>query len=187
MAAGNTGGSRLALALLAATMLTPLDRAEAAPGDPIGAEFQVNSYTTGGQNWPAVAADADGDFVVVWQSAGQDGSGSGVYAQRYNAAGDAVGGEFRVNTTTVNEQVYPAVAMDADGDFVVSWIGVVTGTPRIFAQRYDAAGVAQGGEFQVGGLDPAPGPPAVAMNRPSVASNRPTRRRRNPTASNKPT
>jgi len=36
MAAGNTGRPRLALALLAATMLTPLDWVQAAPGDPIG-------------------------------------------------------------------------------------------------------------------------------------------------------
>jgi hypothetical protein len=27
--------------------------------------------------------DADGDFIVAWQSFGQDGSGEGVYAQRY--------------------------------------------------------------------------------------------------------
>src|SRR5262245_39773576 len=34
-----------------------------------------------------------------------------------------VGPEFRVNTTTANDQRYPTVAMDADGDFVVSWTG----------------------------------------------------------------
>jgi hypothetical protein len=31
--------------------------------------------------------DAAGNFVVTWSSYGQDGSGSGIYAQRYNAAG----------------------------------------------------------------------------------------------------
>ena len=64
--------------------------------------------------------DADGDFVVTWSSHGQDGSGWGVYAQRYNAAGVTQGGEFRVNTTTANTQGSPTVAMDADGDFVVT-------------------------------------------------------------------
>ncbi len=50
----------------------------------------------------------------------QDGSGTGVYAQRYSATGVAQGAEFRVNTITSNSQRDPAVAMDADGDFVVT-------------------------------------------------------------------
>ena len=44
---------------------------------PVGPEFRVNTYTTGGQVVPSVAMDADGDFVVTWDSLGQDGSGSG--------------------------------------------------------------------------------------------------------------
>src|SRR5262245_37811447 len=37
-----------------------------------GPEFQVNTYTANGQSLPAVAADGNGNFVVVWQSSGQD-------------------------------------------------------------------------------------------------------------------
>ncbi len=146
-----------------------------AAGLPQGIEFRVNTVTADSQSEPAVAMDADGDFVVTWQSANQDGSGIGVYAQRYNAAGVpqgvefrvnsvtwanqflprwrwtrmatssspgcpptrtarlrhlraalqccgvAQGVEFRVNTFTANGQSTPTVAMDADGDFVVSW------------------------------------------------------------------
>ena len=29
--------------------------------------------------------DLLGDFVIVWQSNGQDGNGTGVYGQRYSA------------------------------------------------------------------------------------------------------
>ena len=65
--------------------------------------------------------DADGDFVVAWQSAGQDGCSYGVYAQRFNAAGVAQGSEFQVNTYTTDNQAASSVAMDADGDFVVAW------------------------------------------------------------------
>ena len=65
-----------------------------------GAEFRVNSYTTDFQQIPAVALDDAGDFVIVWNSAGQDGSNDGVYAQRYNAAGTPQGGQFRVNSYT---------------------------------------------------------------------------------------
>jgi hypothetical protein len=50
---------------------------------PIGPEFQVNTYTTGDQRTflygrRNVGMDASGNFVVVWESAGQDGSGFGV-------------------------------------------------------------------------------------------------------------
>jgi len=48
----------------------------AAQPTPLGSEFQVNSYTTGGQRLPSVASDAAGHFVVVWQSNGSSGSDS---------------------------------------------------------------------------------------------------------------
>ncbi len=37
---------------------------------PVGGEIQVNTFTTGPQWAPALAMDADGDFVVVWTSYG---------------------------------------------------------------------------------------------------------------------
>src|SRR5262249_18764908 len=42
------------------------------------------TYTTGSKQTPRVAATPDGNFVVAWQGAyGQDGSGAGVFAQRF--------------------------------------------------------------------------------------------------------
>jgi hypothetical protein len=118
------------------------------PAPPL--EFPVNTTTAGVQRHPEIALDADGDSVVVWVSEGQDGEGAGVYAQRYDATGAAQGGEFRVNTTTAAHQQQPRVAMDADGDFVVVWTGTGPGDAEgIFAQAYDAAGNARGGEFRV--------------------------------------
>ena len=55
----------------------------ASTGVPLGTEFQVNTYTTGGQTAPSVAADALGNFVVVWDSELQDGSDYGIFGQRY--------------------------------------------------------------------------------------------------------
>ena len=88
---------------------------------PAGGEFLVNTYTTDDQRFASVAMDASGNFVVVWESGGQDGSGFGAYAQRYNAQGQPQGGESRVNTNTASQQWYPSVAMDASGSFVVVW------------------------------------------------------------------
>ncbi|MFO1003249.1 MAG: M10 family metallopeptidase C-terminal domain-containing protein [Planctomycetaceae bacterium] len=134
---------------------------------PVGGEFLVNTTTAESQAAASMAMDADGDFVVAWTSSLQDGSITGVYAQRYDAAGVAQGGEFRVNTTTVNEQSLPAVAMDADGDFVIAWQSILQdgSDSGIYAQRYDSAGVAQGGEFRVNTtVTNGQGLPAVAMD-----------------------
>lgn len=86
-----------------------------------GSEFRVNTYTTSQQENPVIAIDATGEFVVAWSSLGQDGSDWGVYAQRFNAAGVSQGSEFRVNTYTTGNQSGPSIAMDADGDFVITW------------------------------------------------------------------
>ncbi|WP_143854090.1 beta strand repeat-containing protein [Nostoc sp. 'Peltigera membranacea cyanobiont' 210A] len=120
-------------------------------GVAVGGEFKVNTYTNSTQYNPTVAMDADGDFVISWNSYGQDGSSWGIYAQRYNSAGVAVGGEFKVNTYTNSDQYNPTVAMDADGDFVISWnsYGQDGSSNGIYAQRYNGAGVAVGGEFKI--------------------------------------
>jgi hypothetical protein len=121
-----------------------------AQGNAVGGQFQVNS-TPGYQAYSTVAMDAAGDFVVSWSSYGQDGSGWGVYAQRYDASGNAVGGEFQVNTTTAGDQMYSSVAMGSYGNFVIVWSGKGQNSSgwNVFGQRYDIAGSPLGGEFQV--------------------------------------
>jgi hypothetical protein len=61
-----------------------LGRRYFANGAPLGPEFLVNTYTTGNQDNPSVAMTRSGQFVVAWDSNGQDGSGYGVFAQRYD-------------------------------------------------------------------------------------------------------
>src|SRR5688500_3514224 len=120
-------------------------------GGPQGGEFIVNTFTTDNQLFPAVAMDADGDFVVAWNSYGQDGSANGVYAQRFDKTGAARGGEFRVNAFTTGDQDFPSVATDHGGDFVIAWesAGQDGSGDGVYARRYSAAGAAQGGEFLV--------------------------------------
>ncbi|MBE9102857.1 cadherin domain-containing protein, partial [Vacuolonema iberomarrocanum] len=129
-------------------------------GIPQGGEISVNSTTTGTQTTNAevfgvdytpraIASDAQGNFVVTWTSAGQDGDRNGVYARLYDSNGNPLVAEFQVNTTTLDNQENAVVAMDEDGDFVIAWQG--DGGYGIYAQRFDSAGVAQGGEIQVAG------------------------------------
>lgn len=120
-------------------------------GAAVGAEFAVNTFTTGDQWLASVAGLADGGLIVTYDSDGQDGSGWGVYARRYNAAGNALGSEFLVNTTTANAQRETTVTGLTDGGFVVAWesIGQDGSGSGIYAQRYDSGGTAVGGEFRV--------------------------------------
>jgi len=121
-----------------------------ASGIPLGSEFQVNSYTTGNQSYPAVASAATGNFVVVWNGSGQDGSSYGVFGQRFSASGLPLGSEFQVNSYTTGLQATPRVASDASGNFVVVWQSYQDGSGSgVFGQRFNASGVPQGGEFQV--------------------------------------
>ena len=116
-----------------------------------GSEFRINTFTAGGQTYASASALVGGGFVVTWSSNGQDGSGNGIYGQRYTAAGVADGGEFRVNTFTTSGQVFSAVTTLNGGGFVVTWTsnGQDGSTDGIYGQRYTAAGVADGGEFRV--------------------------------------
>jgi hypothetical protein len=121
----------------------------AASGAALGAEFQVNVYTTNDQYAAAVAMDAGGRFVVVWSSIGQDGDSYGVFGRRYDATGGAVGGEFQVNSYTTLGQSRPAIAMNATGSFVVVYAGQDADSDGIVGQRYGATGGAVGTEFQI--------------------------------------
>lgn len=117
---------------------------------PLGTAFPVNTYTTGSQDGAAVANDANGNFVVVWTSYGQDGSSLGIFGQRFSAAGGLQGNEFLVNSHTTNFQARPSVASDASGNFVVVWVSPQDGGyTNIFGQRFSASGVRLGTEFRV--------------------------------------
>jgi Ca2+-binding RTX toxin-like protein len=121
-----------------------------ANGTRAGVEFQVNTYTTSYQDVPSITSLSDG-FVITWQSFGQDGSGEGVFAQRFAVDGTKIDDEFRVNTYTTNDQCTPSVASLSDGGFVFTWMssGQDGDGWGVFAQRFAADGSKVGGEIQV--------------------------------------
>ncbi|MEO8426662.1 MAG: hypothetical protein ABI651_06065 [Verrucomicrobiota bacterium] len=143
----------------------------AANGTFVTGDVMVNTWTIGQQINPAVAALADGNVVFVWSSFGQDGSLQGVFAQRFSSSGEKLDGEFRVNQTTQLNQRTPAVAVLANGNFIVTWIsekraGIVnnrdeTGripdlasgadvyTVDVFGRIHDVSGNAVADEFKI--------------------------------------
>jgi hypothetical protein len=142
-----------------------------ADGNRNGSEFIVNTTATGSQHTPRVAMDDAGDFVITWESNDQDGSLYGVYAQRYNADGSKPvinGSEFLVNNFTTNNQIHPDVAMDNNGNFVITWASSNQGDgdyDAIYARRYDSNGDPQSSEFKVNTFtDFVQFQPAIAMS-----------------------
>jgi hypothetical protein len=102
-----------------------------------GATALVNTHLPGNQYAPHLSA-IGADYMIVWTSLGQDGSREGVFGQFVHEDGSLVGGEFLVNTTTVGQQMQPAVASDGSGQFLVVWTGF-TFSPNsfdLYAQRY---------------------------------------------------
>jgi hypothetical protein len=120
------------------------------PGEAQGPPFPINTYTVDGQSFPAVCADAAGNFVVVWESgspeAGQDGSYFGVFGRRFLAGGTPRAGEFAVNTYTTDFQTFPTIGCGSVGRFVVTWnsFGQDGSYYGVFGQRFDSNGAPAG-------------------------------------------
>ncbi len=118
------------------------------------AQWRVNMFTTGMQEYGRIAMNANGEAVVVWQSYNQDGSEWSVHGQRFDSTGSRVGGEFQVNTFTRGSQRYADVAMSDDGSFVVSYqhvsaYGDPVEPPKVYNRQYRKDGTAFAAEYAV--------------------------------------
>jgi hypothetical protein len=125
--------------------------------------FLVNQFTNYNQRTPAVAALANGNFVIAWVSEQQRllapnlGSNTtsvaasaivtpsvDIYARLYKTNGAPVGGEFLVNTD-YNPAANPSVAAASDGSFMVAWGAhdslVSSNGWDIYARPFSGAGV----------------------------------------------
>jgi Ca2+-binding RTX toxin-like protein len=117
-----------------------------ASGAKVGGELLVNSITYAEQSSPAIAGLPGGGFIVTWTDRGNDA----VAAQRFDSAGNKVGGEIQLPAG-----FEPAVAVLASGGFVISWTGNASasgysGSYSVLAQVFDANGAKLGGVFLVG-------------------------------------
>ena len=122
-------------------------------GAPVGAEFAVNTYTTGRQGNPRVAITPSGGFIVVWDGAGQDGSSTGISGRRYDNAGNP-SPEFPINTYTTGQQFQADIGVMSDGSFVVAWSTGDGPDFDVAGRRFDSSGNPLGSDFPIG--TPAP-------------------------------
>ena len=125
-------------------------------GQPLGAPFLVNTYTTSSQLEPDVAVDEQGAFAVVWHSfgsAGDDTANSSIQLRRFDSAGSPIGSEVQVNSYTSNRQRAPAIVRAAD-DFIVAWESAGSladdqDALSLQARRLTSDGAFLGDQFQV--------------------------------------
>jgi hypothetical protein len=103
-----------------------------------GTVFYINPLNLYGDQLAPKASALGLDYLVTWTSMAQDGSREGVYGQFVKNNGVLTGGGFRVNSTTIGQQMQPVVASDSFNQFIVVWTSFV-GSPNnfdLFAQRY---------------------------------------------------
>ena len=109
-------------------------------GSKLGSEIQVNTYIKNDQENSALTSLNNGDFVVTWQSNGQDESSWGIYGQLFDENGNKKGSEFLVNTTTNDEQRNPSITASSDGGFIIVWQSRENYYWKAKGQKFDADG-----------------------------------------------
>jgi hypothetical protein len=132
-----------------------------------GPELQVNITTSLVQQSSVITRlGTTGNYVVVWSSTGQDGSGDGVVGRRLDSNGAPIGAEFPINAFTTGFQFPSGVASDAAGNFVVVWNDLQTGGDfEVRARRFDSSGAPLGGDILVNAYtNQFQALPAVAMS-----------------------
>ncbi len=114
-------------------------------------EFQLNVTSEGNQTEPDVAADGRGGFLVVWQGPGPDEED--IFLRRFDPNGQPLSDEWLVNSYTPGRQLYPRIAANDAGAFVVVWEsrGPVDegGRSLVCARRFDPNAAALGEAFIV--------------------------------------
>lgn len=90
-------------------------------GTALGAEFQLNSYTIGLQASPNLAALPSGDFMVAWDSTGQNPGNQDIFASAFRSSGIAFGNEVQVNQYPSDLQSHAELAALGQNGFVAVW------------------------------------------------------------------
>ncbi len=103
-------------------------------GTPTGDEFQINSHTANSQIRPAVAGFRSGGFVVAWESYIVDTDEDEIFVRRFDAAGNPLGTETRIDDSEFHLHV--DVAEVGSGGFVVVWDDGLD----LFGRTFDANG-----------------------------------------------
>ena len=129
-------------------------------GNTLGDAVRVNQELSNFQDNASVAVNPNGNFVVVWESTGQDNSNvvdDGIYMRMFDADGNPVGNALNPAgdevlvyeaAFAVGNQSHADIAMNDLGQFVIAWDG--EGPPDsqgVYARTFNADGTAASGSF----------------------------------------
>jgi len=139
-------------------------------GSKVNDDFNFTSLTQ-----PAVAIDAIGNYVIAWDGHRTDYLEDDIYLKRYHWSHAPIHDQFLVNTYQAGGQRNPSIAMNEDGQFVVTWqsdTGTEGTKEGIFGQRFPSQGehigepILLGDEFRINTYRPDDQRyPAVVMGR----------------------
>ncbi|HYG48411.1 MAG TPA: hypothetical protein VD846_10785 [Allosphingosinicella sp.] len=131
-------------------------------GAPAGAEFLVNTTTTGAQAKSSLTATASGGFILTWVSG--TSVDSVLNGQIFDSAGSKVGGEIAIAGAGAGYPTEADVLALPDGRFVVAWRNYPdTGfiNQAIRGQMFDASGTKIGGDFLISAASGQVGSPQL--------------------------
>ncbi len=122
-------------------------------GQKDGANFLISNAACN-EVEPDIAADSNGNYVVVWRC--NLTVGSNIIAQRYTKDGTQQGGNLLVNDDNKSNNMHyaPTLAVDNAGNFVIVWEDYRNSAnpaknPDIYAQPFDKQGNAIGINYRV--------------------------------------
>jgi len=125
-------------------------------GDPVGSNFKVN-YLSAYMNYrPVVAYKPNGDFIITWGDGDEDSmmdnisqkrennsilsrlmGAPDIWAQQFMNDGTPIGENFKVNDDEgFTFQMNPDLAVDPEGNFIITWEDNRDGSWEIYLQRY---------------------------------------------------
>ncbi len=111
----------------------------AADGTKVGEEFRINGSTTDDARCPSIAADAQGNFVVVWENLPYpDTTCTDVLGRLYRKDGTAVGPEFSLSVDSSACEEQPQVAFGPNGVFAATWTRFNGSFDDVYAARFSA-------------------------------------------------
>lgn len=118
-------------------------------GNPVSDAKVVGNPTSGLHHNTYAATLSDGSYVVTWAKSVVSGTDYDIYQQRFDASGNAMGGESLVTTTTTGHQYRSQIAALKDGGWVVTWYSASATGGEIYQQRFNSSGAKVGGETMV--------------------------------------
>ncbi|MBZ0198476.1 MAG: T9SS type A sorting domain-containing protein [Ignavibacteriaceae bacterium] len=108
----------------------------------VGGEILVNQISTGIQEKPSVAMSESGKVLVAWSSYISNQNSSDIFARLFQL-NVAATNELLVNSTTINAQTDPAVAVNNSGDFVITWASWDQdgGDRGVYRRKFSSSGI----------------------------------------------